>query len=178
LHGFLLWDRRRGSDVLPEKSEECPNRSGEASSPALAHRLGGRRAPWRAPGLPRPCPSRCPSPPARPPPLRPRLPWRWPSRFVSPERFAFRPFDGGTLELSGVLGGSFSFASKAATAPSMMRPAPTERRSRRPSVHRRASSIGQRRRSHSGIGSRDARPVNPVRKSSRHARKPTQAEGS
>ena len=51
----------------------------------------------------------------RPPPLRPRLPWRGPIRFAFSGWFAFCPFDGGRLELSGVFGGSPSFASSSAT---------------------------------------------------------------
>src|SRR4249920_1027973 len=51
----------------------------------------------------------------RPPPLRPRLPWRGPIRFAFSDWFAFCPFDGGRLELSGVFGGSPSFASSSAT---------------------------------------------------------------
>src|SRR6185312_1726029 len=48
------------------------------------------------------------------PPLRPRLPWRGPLRACLSRRLGFCPFDGGTLELSGVLGGSPSCAFSAA----------------------------------------------------------------
>jgi len=49
----------------------------------------------------------------RPPPLRPTLPSRGPVRLDASDRFAFCPFEGGRLELSGVFGGSFSLCSKA-----------------------------------------------------------------
>src|SRR6185437_15824682 len=42
---------------------------------------------------------------ARPPPTRPRLPLRRPRRLILSGRFGFCPFEGGTLELSGVLSG-------------------------------------------------------------------------
>jgi len=45
--------------------------------------------------------------------LRPRLPRRGPAGFDVSDRFGFCPFEGGTLELSGVFAGSFSFCSKA-----------------------------------------------------------------
>jgi hypothetical protein len=63
----------------------------------------------------------------RPPPFRPRLPCRGLFRLVFSAWLGFCPFDGGKLELSGVFGGSASFASNSAN-PTLCRVQPLPQR--------------------------------------------------